>query len=63
MENWPLVLGLVALVALGLVYMGYKWLARKRKPPGAAPALPVPEDKLIAEGGGERFNDQDISNI
>lgn len=63
MENWPLVLGLVALVALGLVYMGYKWLSRKRKPPGATPALPVQEDKRITGGDGERLNDQDISSM
>ncbi len=63
MENWPLVLGLAALVALGLLYMGYKWLAKKKKPPAAKQVLPAQEDMLITEGNGERLNDIDNKNM
>ena len=53
-ENWPLVLGLAALAALGAGYIGYKWLARRRKPPGPKPALPDGGERLIGDGEDDR---------
>jgi hypothetical protein len=49
-ENWPLALGFVLLFLLGISYMGYKWLAKRRKPPGAAVTPPEESGKLITEG-------------
>jgi hypothetical protein len=49
-ENWPLALGLVLLVLLGLVYMGYKWLAKKRKTSEAGTMVPEEEGRLITDG-------------
>jgi hypothetical protein len=49
-ENWPLALGLVLLVILGIAYMGYKWLAKRRKPPVAGPAPPGETERLITDG-------------
>ena len=39
LENWPLLLGLGAVILIGLVYVGYGQLKRRKKPP-ANPALP-----------------------
>ncbi len=52
-ENWPLALGFALLVLLGIAYMGYKWLAKRRKPPGAAVTPPEESGRLITEGAGD----------
>ncbi len=49
-ENWPLALCLVLLILLGIIYMGYKWLAKRRKPPAAGPAPPGEAERLITDG-------------
>jgi hypothetical protein len=49
-ENWPLAISLVLLILLGIVYMGYKWLAKRRKPPAAGPAPPGDTERLITDG-------------
>jgi hypothetical protein len=48
-ENWPMVLGFALLVLIGITYMGFKWLGKRRKPPGDA-TTPEEREKLIAEG-------------
>ena len=49
-ENWPLALCLVLLILLGIIYMGYKWLMKRRKPPAARPASPGEAERLITDG-------------
>jgi hypothetical protein len=46
-ENWPLALGFALLVVLGIVYMGYKWLKRKKKPPFTKHSLPNKNEGLL----------------
>jgi len=50
MENWPLALGLVLLVILGIAYMGYKWLKKRGKPPATGAAPPGEAGRLITDG-------------
>jgi hypothetical protein len=50
-ENWPLALGIALLVLLGIVYTGYKWLAKRRKPPAAGATTGDDAGKLITDGG------------
>jgi hypothetical protein len=52
-ENWPLAPGFGLLVLLGIAYMGYKWLAKRRKPPGAAVMPPEGTGRLISEGASD----------
>jgi hypothetical protein len=49
-ENWPLALGLVLLALLGIAYMGYKWLAKRRKTPEAGTVSPEDAGRLITDG-------------
>jgi hypothetical protein len=49
-ENWPLALGFALLVLLGIAYMGYKWLAKRRKPPAAGTMPPEGTGRLITDG-------------
>jgi hypothetical protein len=55
LENWPLALGFALLVLLGIGYMGYKWLAKRRKPPGAATPPEEPGRVISAGAGGEEM--------
>jgi hypothetical protein len=50
LENWPLALGLILLVILGIAYMGYKWLAKRRRPPAAATIKSEEAERLITDG-------------
>ncbi|OPY28473.1 MAG: NPCBM-associated, NEW3 domain of alpha-galactosidase [Methanocella sp. PtaU1.Bin125] len=53
LENWPIVLGLIALIVLGLLYFGYKRLKQNRKRPEIAPGLTGQEGNLITGGDGD----------
>jgi hypothetical protein len=49
-ENWPLALGLVLLLLLGIVYMGYKWLAKRRKTSETETMAQEEAGRLITDG-------------
>jgi hypothetical protein len=53
LENWPLVIGLALLVAMGLAYMGFKWMKRRKRPPASKAVGPVDSDRLIPGGTGD----------
>lgn len=53
LENWPLVIGLALLVAIGLAYMGLKWMRRRKRPPASKAIGPVDSDRLIPGGKGD----------
>lgn len=50
MENWPLVLGLALLAIIGIAYMVYKWMNRRKKPPVMKAIPPAESGRLISEG-------------